>query len=89
MKKYEQKEVTEVKEILVGLTCDICGEKIDINKGYYKATIGHNDWGNDSIESIEKKDICSDECLKKEFEQYIAADGETKYIEIEKTTTLY
>ena len=37
----------------------------------YSVETGHNDWGNDSVDSHERKDVCSDECLKKLFDQYI------------------
>lgn len=53
---------------------------------YYKLTTGHNNWGNDSIDSIENKDICSDECLKQEFDNYINISTHkygTAYFEVE------
>lgn len=37
---------------------------------YYSVTTGHNDWGNDSVESIEQMDICSPGCLRSLFDDY-------------------
>ena len=84
MKIYEKKEVQVVNEILVNTVCDICGKDIDIKKQVYEVTIGHNDWGNDSCDSVDYRDICSDECLKKEFDLYLTSKYHTKYINIEK-----
>lgn len=78
----EVKEVTEIKETVVARVrkCDVCGkvirdsrDKIKTGKrtDYWKLTTGHNDWGNDSIESIESFDICSPKCLQKKFDEYI------------------
>jgi hypothetical protein len=38
----------------------------------------------ESIESIENKDICSDECLQKEFKKYLEFESNTKQIRIER-----
>ncbi len=85
MKIYETKKTTIVKDVFVKVVCDICEKDIPLNGCRYEVTTGHHQWGNDSIESIENRDICSDECLKKEFEKYLEARSEyyTQYIEIE------
>lgn len=81
-------EVTE--RVLIGETmyCDICGKEIKKDTGYWNVTTGHHDWGNDSHESIEHFDVCSDSCLLMKFSGYINAsyrdDFNTKYIEVEK-----
>ena len=59
--------------------CDVCGKDIPPTTGYflneatpyYRITIHHNDWGNDSIDSYEYKDACSPECALKICEEYI------------------
>ena len=84
MKVYEKKEVKVVNEILVNTVCDICKKDIDIKKQCYEVTTGHNDLGNDSCESVEYHDVCSDECLKKEFDLYLNSKYHTKYINIER-----
>lgn len=74
---------------LVGIRCDIC-ERIalaEINNGkwpvYFEVTTGHNDWGNDSCESVEHQDICPD-CINKFVAEYLShVNGTSKYIEIE------
>ncbi|MBU3186520.1 hypothetical protein [Clostridium estertheticum] len=85
MKKYDKEEVTCFKEILVETTCDLCKQEIPTDSYYYEVITGHNDWGHDSVDSIEKFDICSDECLKKKFNEYLEESSKTKYIEIEKS----
>lgn len=79
-------------DVTVGFerTCDVCGKLIlkkNENKTTYcsgkqwKLTTGHNDWGNDSCDSIEYKDICSAECLEKELQKYVQRGG-TAYFEV-------
>jgi len=80
---YEKKEVTVVKNIEIGISCDVCGGKID-KDFFYQITTGHEDWGNDSVESIEERDVCSDECLRAELEAYLEEKHLTKYFEIER-----
>lgn len=78
-----RKVTKEVEEIIgTEIYCDVCHKKINDTKTtlsngyhplkwYYEVTTGHNDWGNDSIDSIEHKDICSVECLNKEYDKYL------------------
>lgn len=56
---------------------------------YYHVTTGHNDWGNDSIDSIDHMDICPS-CLVNEYSDYVdrASKGyNTEYINIEHEST--
>ena len=41
---------------------------------WFIVTTHHFDWGNDSVNSFEHKHVCSTECLRKEFEVYLAND---------------
>lgn len=67
----EMKWKTETRKVAVctegNLICDACGKNIDIFKtkqrSFYHIESGHNEWGNDSIDSIEDLDACCDECL--------------------------
>jgi hypothetical protein len=83
MKKYEEKIVPTKTKVLVETTCDVCNFVVPERKGYDVVT-GHNDWGNDSHESVEDKNVCSDYCLTLIFEGYLKNSYTTKYIEIEK-----
>ena len=82
-------EVTE--KVLVGETlyCDVCKNKIEKGKGYWELTTGHNDWGNDSCESIEHFDVCSQICLMNKFAEYLDESDKTsynsEYFEVERT----
>lgn len=52
---------------------------------WYSVRTGHNDWGNDSCDSIENKTICPI-CLVNEYSDYVdrASKGmNTEYIDIE------
>lgn len=73
----EKTEVrVETSYKLAGIKCDVCGKIIEppsiedqykwMEKPYtyYAVKTGHHDWGNDSIESIEERDICID-CIGK------------------------
>ena len=82
MKLYEDREFW-VKEKFLGRTvCDICKKEIH-KTAHYEVTTGHHDWGNDSIESINNSDICSDDCLKVVFGVYLEGTSDSKYINIE------
>ena len=89
-KEYETitHTVTEricVKEITY---CDVCNGVIDDNNGYWELTTGHHDWGNDSGDSIENFDICSETCLREKFDEYVREsmknNWNTMYFEVEK-----
>ena len=84
MKIYEEKLVSTFEKTLVKTVCNICGKGIGENDNYYEVTKGHHDWGNDSIESVSELDICSDECLQKEFKTYLESSYDTKYIDVTK-----
>jgi hypothetical protein len=84
MKVYDKREVLVTKKILVKVVCDICKNDIPEEHHRYKVTTGHNDWDNDSCESVEYWDICSDECLQKKFDLYLKSEYFSKYINIEK-----
>lgn len=81
-------KVVTTKEI-TGVKCDICGKVIPVGRypfdehKYYDVMTGHRDWGNDSCESIEHRDICPD-CLVGFVEDYYK-DNEysSAYVEIE------
>ena len=90
------KEVVVRKECKVtGVKCDICGKIIPAEayytlekSKYFEVTTGHHDWGNDSHESIEHKDICP-ECIDAFVSKYLKyADG-TDYIEIKTEYSHY
>lgn len=56
---------------------------------YYHVTTGHNDWGNDSEDSIDHMDICPS-CLVNEYSDYVdrASKGyNSEYINIEHEST--
>ena len=81
-------KVVTTKEV-TGVKCDICGKVIPVGKypfdehKYYDVMTGHRDWGNDSCESIEHRDICPD-CLVGFVADYFK-DNEysSAYMEIE------
>ena len=57
---------------------------------WFIVTTHHSDWGNDSVDSFEDKHICSAECLRKAFEDYIANDVReyrTACFEVEEHTS--
>ena len=72
-KEYEIKTHTVTEKVCVKETmhCDVCNGVMDDNEAHYELTTGHHDWGNDSCESIEHFDICSEVCLREKFDQYV------------------
>lgn len=94
IKKITRKVMREVEETVssVGI-CDICGEKFNYDTryriaSYYHIVTGHNDWGNDSCESVESRDACCDECLSIFTQEWLKNEdvirSNTAYIEIKK-----
>lgn len=84
-REYETKTYTKTEKIMTceKRYCDIC-EK-EITDHHWEITTGHCDWGAESCESVEYFDICSPECLRKAFENYIEEsndDMNTQYVEI-------
>ena len=93
-------EIKETKQVIAETVvakikkCDICGKIIwdSRNEGYgvkfqdrYYLTTGHEDWGNDSCDSMKTFDICSKECLMKKFDEYIektCGKSNTEYFEV-------
>lgn len=81
--KYTRKVTKEVDEAYgLKIICNICGKVIcDFDDTppkdhfgdtaeYFTLTTGHHDWGNDSCESIEHEDICSEDCVKTALIRY-------------------
>lgn len=91
MRKTKYKKVTMAEEVCAELKCDICKKDIPWHEKFYHATMGHTDWGSDSFDSIEKFDLCSDECLY-EFlgKDWKALKDEhsTAYVDIESEVSL-
>lgn len=97
-KEYKKAQMVKCETIVaVDYFCDICKKRIYTDvKGnpklsgqlieYYNIVSGHNDWGNDSIESRESSIVCK-ECLTTALMQYKNAAERNPhnscYIEVE------
>ena len=86
--KYEYETVirtiTEKRVAKQTLVCDVCGKELNLPTPHWHITI-HNedDWSYDGDKAF---DVCSAECLRRKFEEYIKAsndDNNTEWIEIE------
>ena len=85
----------KVTRAATGVKCDVCGKVIPVIFGwhrghddrYYEIVTGHHDWGNDSFESVETRDVCQ-ECAPKFIKDYMAGclGSNTAYIEIRNRT---
>ncbi len=71
------------KRKLKYLRCDCCNKKIINSNCYYDVIIGHHDWGNDSIDSIQDKEIC-EECINNFVNTYLSEANGTEYINIQR-----
>ena len=58
------------------LKCDVCDKEF-VGK-YWNLCTHHNDWGNDSCESFEYFDLCSEDCVRKKLDEYFD-NCETSY----------
>lgn len=81
--KYETFTVTEERKSQEICTCDVCGTVIfrkslkpgigrSIPVDYWHIDTWHTDWGNDSCDSAECYDVCSEKCLKEKFTEYLS-----------------
>ena len=95
MIKTRVEEVTSKKEVEVGIVCDVCVKTIQTEEQmkkrfceggyYYSIRTGHRDWGNDSIDSCEHKDACSEKCMLEYINKYVEEEGSsTAYLEFER-----
>lgn len=95
MRKYRIKEIKKKEETEIGIVCDICKKIITDEKDYessyrtrmshyYEVETHHNDWGNDSIDSYNDKDICSEECLFNFLKKYFNGEDATLCCNIEE-----
>ena len=92
MKQYTETVVStayRIKRTVSGVKCDICGKIIPASKlratdsTYYRVTTGHNEWDNDSVDSIEHQDVCSD-CIIPFIYSYLKYKHQTLYCDIER-----
>ena len=103
--KYKTAMVKQETEYINTCKCDRCGKVIFKHCGedfrvqfqgirtfpvsFYTVTTGHNDWGNDSVDSINHMDICPS-CLVNEYSDYVdrASKGNnSEYIHIDHANT--
>lgn len=91
MKIYKKVSHIVSKEVCVDIYCDICNKKIDTKDKFYEITTSHFDWGNDSIDSINNHDVCSNKCLFLFLADYYDdfEDRHTKRIEIQHENGWY
>lgn len=90
MKLFSKNVVTQayrVTQTLTGVECDVCHKIIPASRysdatRYYEVTTGHRDWGNDSWESMETKDVCLN-CIAGYVSDCLITASNTGYIELE------
>lgn len=83
IEKVTETVTREVNKV-THLKCDICGK---IFTGpYWIAHVHHNDWGNDSVDSYEYYDLCSENCVGVMFQKYMAdcRNSNTQYLGLEQ-----
>ena len=78
MKITEKVEKKYLTDALASVQCDGC--KKDITAQYFAVTTQHDDWGNDSHESVQEFEFCSAACLTPHMTKYLnAAQGTDEY----------
>lgn len=102
VKGEELEVVTRKAYKLLGVKCEVCERLIEPPSKedrykwsedqfkYYEVTTGHNDWGNDSADSVEHYDICPD-CITGFVDRYLKheASNRSGYIEVEVNHIFY
>lgn len=75
MRNYADIQVTQ--RGVQSTTCDGCGKFAQGEpEDWVHLTCGHEDWGNDSIDSQEDRDACSGACLLKVLDEIVKDYGE-------------
>lgn len=89
-KEYEIKARITTEKICVKETmyCDVCDNIIDKNQGHWKLIMGSYDWDTDQRAAGEEFDICTEDCLRKKFDEYVEESGRnswnSKYFDAER-----
>jgi len=80
----ETKQITKTVKIFKRLKCDICGK--EFTGPYWIANTHHDDWGNDSVDSYETYDLCSENCVEIMFQKYMkdCKHSDTQYLSFEQ-----
>lgn len=69
MREYKSIEKIVKAEKLATIKCDFCGK--EITGKFWQLTTHHYDWGNDSVDSYARFDLCSRECINRALDDYI------------------
>ena len=84
----------KITKTVTGVECDMCNEIIPVKAKlfdrpdhYFEVMTGHNDWGNDSVDSYETHDICP-KCVAKFIEDYLKDCRDTAFLRLD-TKTVY
>lgn len=87
LSKEAEQVVYRTKRRVESVTCDICERVITPDpkradsSRYFRVITGHNDWGNDSCDSIEHYDICP-HCIGSFVAKYALESTGTEYLEM-------
>jgi hypothetical protein len=74
MEIKENKEVTEIRSVIIARKCDVCGK---VHEGehtpdeWHSFNHHHQEWGNDSYDSCEYHEVCSPECYWVKFKECV------------------
>jgi hypothetical protein len=77
----------KITRTVIDVECDVCKKIIpagrwrDEETKYFEITTGHHDWGNDSIDSMQTRDVCP-ECAPIFIAEYLKKASTTGYLEL-------
>ena len=79
----------KITKTVTGVECDICKDVIPVKSlshsnsehRYFEVPTGHYDWGNDSCDSVETRDICP-KCISKFIEEYLRDCSDTAHLQL-------
>lgn len=97
IEEHKRKVMKEIDEVCgAKITCDKCGKVIlDFVDGgnhnkkdacYFQLTTGHHDWGIDSPESVQCKELCRETCVTDALADYFEASkySNTAFFELRR-----
>lgn len=69
MRENDIIEKVTKEPVVTGIRCDICNGRI--SGKFWRLTTSHQDWGNDSCDSIQRYDLCSRDCIDRALTMYM------------------
>jgi hypothetical protein len=86
MEVREKKEVKTFQSVITGIKCDVCKKIEHVNQtpeDWHLIVEQHEEWGNDSVESVHYHHVCSSECYATKFKEIVIKFKPRRWAEVD------